>query len=270
MDKLSVSQITTRDWSFGEDVRGYSAAGIEGIGVWRDKLDRFGQEEGLRLLSGSGLQVANLVDAGYFLAKTASQTRRAIEDVVEAIDIARTLPTDTLVIHTGDVGSFFRSEEEACQMVVTALKDLAPVAQNAGVRLAIEPVAERYHGYSFIHDIPSTLEIIEAVGSEAVGLFFDTDHLYQTPDLFAQIERAGASIFGVQINDMPKRPRKGYDRRLPGDGEIPLKEIIGAIDAAGYSGFYEVEIMSDKIWKMEYDKLLAEIKTRFATLSERG
>lgn len=271
MHHLAVSEVTTHDWNFGEDVRHYAAAGLEGIGVWRDKLDQFGQEEGLRLLNGSGLAVSNLVDAGYFLSKTRSQTRRAIEDTVEAIDLARMLPTDTLLIVTGGVGSFHRTVEEARQIVIDALKELAPAAQSAGVRLAIEPIAERYAGYTFLHDIPSTLDVIEAVGSPSVGLFFDTDHLYQTPDLFENIERAGNRILCVHVNDMSKKPkpgpRSGIDRKLPGEGEIPLKEIIAAIDAAGYRGFYDIELMSDQVWEMDYDQLLEDLKKRWRKIA---
>ena len=35
---LSVHEITTRDWSFAEDVSGYAAAGIGLVGVFYPKL----------------------------------------------------------------------------------------------------------------------------------------------------------------------------------------------------------------------------------------
>ena len=266
MRKLAVSEVTTHHWTFGEDVTHYASAGLDGIGVWRDKLDQFGQEQGLALLEKSGLQVANLVDAGYFLSKTRSQTRRAIEDTLEAIQLAQVLKTDCLLIVTGDVGSFHRTLDQARQIVIEALKELAPTAQAAGVRLAIEPINQRYGGYTFLHDIPSTLEIVDAVGSPAVGLLFDTDHLYESPDLFEDIEAAGDRIFCVHINDMPAKPGPGIDRKLMGDGIIPLKEILSAIDATGYRGFYDVEIMSDDVWNRDYDQLLGDLKSRFALL----
>jgi sugar phosphate isomerase/epimerase len=266
MRKLSVSEVTTHAWTFDQDVAHYAAAGLDAIGVWRDKLDVYGQEQGLALLTSSGLQVANLVDAGYFLSKTRSQTRRAIEDVLEAIQLAQAMKTDCLLIVTGDIGSFHRTLEQARQIVIEALKELAPAAQQAGVRLAIEPINQRYPGYTFLHDIPSTLDIVEAVGSPAVGLFFDTDHLYESPNLFKDIEAAGEKIFCVHINDMPAKPRPGIDRKLLGDGIIPLKEILSAIEATGYQGFYDVEVMSDEVWSRDYDRVLQDIKESFAKL----
>lgn len=266
MHKLSVSQITTHDWTFAEDILHYNAAGLEGIGVWRDKLDLYGSEKGLALVDKSGLQVANLVDSGYFLSKTRSQTRRAIEDVHEAIDLAARMKSDCLLIVTGGVGSFYRTEEQARQIVIECLKEIAPYAQDAGIRLAIEPIHQRYPGYTFLHDISSTLDLIDAVGSQMVGLLFDTDHLYESPDLFKDIQRAGDRIFCVHINDMPAHPGPGIDRKILGEGVIPLKEILSAIEATGYSGFYDVEIMSKDVWAMDYIQLLETLKQRFLML----
>jgi|WetSurMetagenome_2_1015567.scaffolds.fasta_scaffold42569_2 sugar phosphate isomerase/epimerase len=268
MPRLSISEVTTRNWSFAEDVRNYAAAGIEAIGVWRDKLDMFGIEEGIQLLADSPLQVANLVDAGYFLSKTRSQTRRAIEDGVEAIELARRLKTDTILIVTGDVGSFYRSVDQARALVAAALRELAPVAGAAGVRLAIEPIHERYPGYTFLHTIPDVLDVIEAVGSPHVGLFFDTDHLWESKNLLSDIERAGPVIYGVHINDMPAAPGPGIDRRLLGAGVIPLREILSAIEATGYRGYYDVEIMSEQVWALDPREVLAALKTGFQRIWE--
>jgi 2-keto-myo-inositol isomerase len=70
----------------------------------------------------------------------------------------------------------------------------------------------------------------------------------------------------VHVNDMPQVPGPGIDRKIPGDGIIPLKEILSSIDATGYNGFYDVEIMSDQVWQLDYVELLKEIKKRFAAL----
>jgi sugar phosphate isomerase/epimerase len=268
MPRLSISEVTTRNWSFAEDVRNYAAAGIEAMGVWRDKLDQYGTEEGIQLLADSPLRVANLVNAGYFLSMTRSQTQRAIEDCVEAIGLAQRLKADAILIVTGDVGSFHRTVDQARDIVVAALRELAPVAGATGVRLAIEPIHERYPGYTFLHTIPDVLAVIEAVGSPHVGLFFDTDHLWESKNLLRDIERAGPVIYGVHINDMPAQPGPGIDRRLLGQGVIPLHEILSAIEATGYRGYYDVEIMSEQVWAMEPRDVLEALKAGFQRIWE--
>lgn len=264
--KLSISEVTTKEWSLAEDVMNYTAAGLDGIGVWRDKLDAYGIEAGIDLITQSPLGAANLVDAGYFLHKTQSQTDRAIEDVFEAIDLAKRLGTDCLLIVTGDIGSFFRTREQAEQLVINALKEIMPTAEAVGIRLAIEPIATRYPGYTFLSNISDTMKIVDAVGSSHLGLLFDTDHLYESPNLLVDIAATGDRIFSVHLNDMPAQPRPGIDRKLLGEGVIPLKDIVAAIDSTGYSGFYDVEIMSDDIWAMDYMNVIERTKVSFADL----
>jgi sugar phosphate isomerase/epimerase len=185
---------------------------------------------------------------------------------VQALILARCLPTPACrrPILSTQATSWARLEARA--ITVAALKELAPVARTAGVRLAVEPIAARYPGYTFLRDIPETLDVIDAVGAAEVGIFFDTDHLYQSPNLFRDIEMAGDRLFCVHINDMPAAPGPGIDRRILGDGVIPLREILHAIAATGYDGFYDVEIMSDSVWGMDYVALIKTLKARFDAL----
>ena len=44
MLRLAMSEMTTFRWSFEEDVANYAAAGFQGIGVWKHKLEDFGIE----------------------------------------------------------------------------------------------------------------------------------------------------------------------------------------------------------------------------------
>lgn len=50
--------------------------------------------------------------------------------------------------------------------------------------------------------IPATLDIVDAVGSPNVGLLFDAGHLFQSPNLMADLEIAGSRISGVPIDHL--------------------------------------------------------------------
>lgn len=43
------------------------------------------------------------------------------------------------------------------------------------------------------------------------------------------------------------------DRMAPGEGILPLVEILRALDEIGYRGFYDVEIFSEDVWRSDYD-----------------
>jgi sugar phosphate isomerase/epimerase len=65
---------------------------------------------------------------------------------------------------------------------------------------------------------------------------------------------------------MPAAPEPGIDRRVLGEGVIPLREILHAIAETGYEGYYDVEIMSDVVWGMDYPELLGTLRARFDSL----
>lgn len=66
---LSICEITTKNWTFDEDVRGYKAAGIDGLSVWCDKLEAFGVDDGAKLLREVGLPAVSMVSVPFLAGK---------------------------------------------------------------------------------------------------------------------------------------------------------------------------------------------------------
>jgi sugar phosphate isomerase/epimerase len=50
---------------------------------------------------------------------------------------------------------------------------------------------------------------------------------------------------GVHIADWREPTRGWADRVLPGDGVAALPSILGALERAGWDGYYDLEIFSD-------------------------
>ena len=50
------------------------------------------------------------------------------------------------------------------------------------------------------------------------------------------------------------------DRGLMGEGCIPIREIRGWVEEAGFGGFIEVEIFSTRLWQMDQDQYLHKIR----------
>ena len=59
--RYSISEVTTFDSTFEEDVELYAAAGCAGIGVWGFKMERVGPDRAKELLKRRGLQAANCI-----------------------------------------------------------------------------------------------------------------------------------------------------------------------------------------------------------------
>jgi sugar phosphate isomerase/epimerase len=53
------------------------------------------------------------------------------------------------------------------------------------------------------------------------------------------------------------------DRGLMGEGVIDIKEIRGWMDKAGFKGYHEVEIFSNKLWEGDQYELLKKIQEAY-------
>jgi sugar phosphate isomerase/epimerase len=53
------------------------------------------------------------------------------------------------------------------------------------------------------------------------------------------------------------------DRGLMGEGCIPVRQIRGWVEDAGFDGFNEVEIFSNSRWAGDQGKFLAEIQAAY-------
>ena len=59
------------------------------------------------------------------------------------------------------------------------------------------------------------------------------------------VRAAAHRLAGVHVNDWREPTRGWADRVLPGDGVAGVPAILAALEAAGWDGFYDLEIFSD-------------------------
>ena len=60
------------------------------------------------------------------------------------------------------------------------------------------------------------------------------------------------------------------DRCLPGQGTLPLSEIIEALEAGGYRGVYDVQLLSDRCWRSDYAALLHDCRQGLSRICPRA
>ncbi len=261
--RLSLNQKTTNNWSVRETAEGCVRAGIECIGLWRDRVAETGLSESARIVRDAGLRVSSLCRGGMFPAVDAATRRDRLEDNRRAVEEAAALGTDVLVLVCGPAPD--RDLEAARVMVEEGIGELAPFAAEVGVKLAIEPfhpalMQER----SVIVTLAQALDIAERLEPDQVGVVVDAYHVWWDPDLYRQISRASGRIFGFHANDwLPPKPDLLLSRAMMGDGPIEIRRIREAVDAAGYAGPIEVEIFNQDIWNAPGDEVLALTKERY-------
>ncbi|MGD0899305.1 MAG: sugar phosphate isomerase/epimerase family protein [Thermoguttaceae bacterium] len=266
MAELSVSETTTFRWSLEEDVTHYAAAGIPAIGIWRQKLSDCGLSRAIELLGPSGLKVSHLFWAGGFTGSEGRSYRESIEDAAEAIRTAAALSAGCLIIYSGTRAG--HTSNHARRLIQGALVELAPLADESGVTLAVEPMHPGCASqWTFLTGLDDTLALVEAVAHARVKMIFDSYHLGYDPGLADRIPKIVSSVAMVQLGDA-REPPHGEQNRCPlGEGVIPLREIVGAFRAAGYDGYYDVELLGEEFEAADYPSLLNRVRQAFAELT---
>jgi len=70
----------------------------------------------------------------------------------------------------------------------------------------------------------------------------------------------------VQLCDVKRVTLRTMDRALLGRGILPLAAIVCALERGGYRGWYEIEIISDDLERIGYERTLRLTRAAFARL----
>ncbi|WP_018923507.1 sugar phosphate isomerase/epimerase family protein [Salsuginibacillus kocurii] len=263
LERISLNQITTEKWDLKEAINGCVRHDVPWISVWRHKLNEYGLQESKKMIQESGLQVSSLCRGGMFPASSLPERKKRIEDNKRAVDEAAELGTDVLVLVCGPAPD--KDIDTARKWVQEGIEEVLPYAEQHGVKLGIEPLHPMYAAdRSVIVTMEEANELTEQFASPYIGVVVDVFHVWWDPNLYYHIDRARESILGFHVSDWPVPPPDLFKGRgMMGDGAIELRRIRQAVEAAGYHGPIEVEIINQAIWDTPGDEVLNTMKKRF-------
>ena len=263
--KLCVHTLTTKPWSLEECVQYYSSAGIQGITIWRNVLENQNLKECKQILDDHNMNVVSVARGGFFPSVEKAKRIEAIDDNLLAIEQAAAVGAPVVVLVCGADGK--QSLEKSRNQIKEGIVKLLPAAKAANVKLAIEPLHPMYAGdRSAINTLAQANDVCEEINSDFVGVAVDVYHLWWDDNLQQEIKRCGANdnLFAFHVCDW-NVPTIDFlnDRGLMGDGCINVKQIRGWVEEAGFDGYNEVEIFSDKYWATNQFEYLEKIKSAY-------
>lgn len=175
-------------------------------------------------------------DRGYLCHP--GQEERFLASVRDAVRLAQRLGTRRLNALAGLVPAGV-SFEQARSTVVGNLRRAAPIVEDAGLVLLIEALNTYETPGYFLSSSRLGFEIVAEVDRPAVQFQYDAYHLQiMEGNLISTIRANVARIGHVQIADVP-------GRHQPGTGEVNYRNVLAALDAAGYAGFVGLEYRPD-------------------------
>lgn len=255
MVKLSACiEMLYSNLDFVERAKKVAALGYPAFEFWGFDAKKLDEAE--RAVKETGLPVAacgvnTVYEAGASMLNPAGK-EAFVKSVKDSVSVAPRLKCKTFLVTTGkELPDVPREEQHKC--VVDALRAAAPVAEDGGITLVLEPlnVLVNHKGY-FLPTSTEGFQILDEVGSKNVKLLFDIYHQQITEgDVTRRICANIDKIGHFHVADNP-------GRHEPGTGEMNYAFIFKKIGETDYQGYVGLEFTASDPKKT--DQILKDVQ----------
>jgi sugar phosphate isomerase/epimerase len=251
-----------REWSlFSLRDRCAHAArvGFSGIGIWHADLEHL-LEQGTTLadirslLDEHGLRHLELEFLGDWFLEPGDERRTASDATRRLLfEAAETLP-----VHHIKVGNLAGTETELPRIVEAFGELCADAATHTDAAIAYE-----FMPYdAVVNTLDTALAVAEGADAPNGGLAFDTwhlgkldvapDELRRVPPRFVSWVELSDGPYGIAVEWLDEVINR---RRLPGEGDFPLRDYVREFRALGYAGPWGVEVLSEELRSLPIDQI---------------
>jgi sugar phosphate isomerase/epimerase len=215
----------------------HDAAAVAQLGQWL-------QTTGLRLHSVHAPIVESLVGtrwgAAYSIATSDQSARQhAVREAIAAVEIARTVPYEYLVVHLGIPSSQNPAPHDNNRdQARRSIDEIHAAAHPLGIRLALEVIPnELSTPDSLVEMIEEDLELPD------VGICLDFGHAAIMGDLLDAIDTVSGLLITTHVHD---NRGKQDDHLVPFQGTIDWLAALMDVQKVGYEGTLLFELQSSE------------------------
>jgi len=158
------------------------------------------------------------------------------------IAIAAEAGAPSIIMTTGGRGALAWGEAKA--RFVDAIVPCAEAARAAGIVLGIEPTSHLYADASIAHRLGDTVAIARAAG---IAVMIDIFACWFDSDIEQALANAAPISPMMQVSDYVPGDRGLPCRAVPGDGAVAWERLIPALVSAGFSGWFDLEIIGPRL-----------------------
>jgi sugar phosphate isomerase/epimerase len=247
---ICLSEATTMPAPFAEDVEACAGGGFAALEVWLTKLEQHlaahSADDTRRMLSEKGVRLAAAAYQGGLLLSQGQQRKVHFDDFRRRLELCQGFGIGTMLV----VADFVQAvDPTALERAVVSLAQAGQWAAGFGLRLALE-----FRGAdTFCASLDTAVRLAAACGEPNVGICLDVFHFFKGPSKEADLDLLTPdNLFWVQACDLAGVPRElatDADRILPGDGDLPLRKLLGKLRDRGYDGMVSLELMNPTLWQ---------------------
>lgn len=250
--RLSVNQASMLGWPLERDLDLFAALGVRDVSLLLRKLEATGDvAAAIDRVNAAGLAVDNLAVGPCFDLPRPAQWPEGRGRLRDCLRVADALGSRCVVVTTGGPGDL--GWEGAADALEEAISPVVAEARSAGREIAVENTNGLRLDISFATTLRDTVDLARRLG---LGVCMEVNNTWSERGLRETI-RGGADVLRmVQVNDFVVGTLQTPDRAVPGDGDIPLRRLLGWLLEAGYRGFFELEVVGPRIEAEGYESAI--------------
>jgi len=268
--KLGINGATMQPWPLEVRITKASAAGFEGLELWRNKVEQYLTEhemaELVDLLAAHHIEPTTMCFV--YLGYGDEQQAERVKTLQETVDLAAGVGAGSIAVCASRTPPEGTSKAEVLRLATAEAKIMATIAADQGVDLFLEPLGL----HPVVPGPREAMEIIEGVGSSTMKVLFDVFHYYHSgvslEDIAATpVERLGA-IHTNDCEDLPKEELNDFKRLYPTLGVLPAAEMLRIPRDQGFAGYVTVEVFRQEYWDNDPDLAVHGMQYLEALLDE--
>ncbi len=248
---VTLNSSTIRPTPTLDKVRIAAEAGYDGIELWIDELENWETKTGRpveelgRIVQDHGLFVPNIIGLWNAMPAEPEAWPAALEQSKRRMDLSARVGA----LHVAAIPAPDRPDIDIL-WAAEKYRALLDAGQEIGITVAIE-----FIGFlQGVHRLGQAVAIgIESRHPKAC-MVADTFHCFRGGSMFAGLSMIqGGFIAVMHFNDVPgDKPQfeqGDSDRLLPGDGILPLVDVVRTLAGIGFSGPLSLEIFNEAQWQ---------------------
>ena len=250
-----------REWSlfdFRDRCEQAARVGLAGTGLWHVDLEHILETRTLpevkSILDDTGLRYLELeflwewfLDPADERRRESDRTRRLLWEAAAALEA-----------HHVKVGNIPGTPFALGELAERYAELCADAAEHHSSRVVYEFMPFDVN----VHDLDSALALVEAADAPNGGLAIDTWHMAKLGITPADLRRvAPRHLCWVELSDGFYEGMSDLidetvnHRKLPGEGEFPIRDYVAVCREVGYEGPWGIEVLSDELRNRPIDEI---------------
>lgn len=235
--RVSLSLAPMRQWQVEQGIAFLRDMGVS-HGSW--SLGQFAGDGALEQVRREAPPVATVGTGGLALLSEPIATQTALQPLVDA---AQALAAPVAFFVSGSTPPRMPGDE-ALRLLIANLAPAVAYARAEGVWLAVENNGAATRDLGFIHTMA---DMVQLALQTSCGIALELQNCWYECQLTQTFREIASYLAIVQVSDFLVGEELRFNRRVPGDGSMPLEWLIGTLLDAGYAGLFEIELLGPAI-----------------------